>query len=912
MLLAHRALDLRSKMRSGAAASFLLAIFVFVSLSSMPVESAVASIDLGSEWMKVAVVNLKPGQSPISIVINEMSKRKSPALVGFNAGNRLVGEEAAGIAARYPNKVYSQFRDMIGKPYKYVKDIIDSLYLPFDLVEDSRGAAGFKTDDGVVYSAEELLAMILRYGMGLAESHTRSPIKDAVISVPPYFGQAERRGVLQAAQLAGINVLSLINEHSGAALQYGIDKDFSNNSGHVIFYDMGSRNTYAALVYFSAYNTKEFGKTVFVNQFQIKDVSWKTNLGGQNMELRLVEHFADEFNKELGNGADVRNSPKAMAKLKKQVKRTKEILSTNTVAPLSVESLYDEQDFRSTISREKFEEICEDLWEQSLLPVEEILKHSNLTVDDVLAIELIGGATRVPKLQAKLQEFLRRKDLDKHLDADEAIALGSSLLAANLSDGIKLNRKLGMIDGSSYGFMVELTGVDLVKDESTHFLLVPRMKKMPIKLFRSIKHSKDFDVSLSYDGAYELPPGVSSAKFVEFSVSGLAEAAERYSTRNLSSPIKATMHFSLSRSGLISFDRAEAVIELSEWVEVPKNIKTSETNATNSLNAIENLNLSAEGSPMDFKDSKKESMDIDNEPNSGINAEVKDNVAVETEKVLKRRTFKVPLKIVEKQIAPGILSKEMFLEVKTRLDDLDKKDLERRRTAELKNSLEEYIYSIREKLDDNEEIKKISSEDELGLFEEKLSEAQDWLYTDGEDASANEFKKRLDSLKAIGDPIFFRLSELTARPTAYESAHNYLVDIQKVVDNWEKNKPWLPKSRVDEILSDADKFDSWLKEKEALQKMTSQLITPVITSEEIYDRVSEIQDKISSVNRIPKPKTKVEKAPKEEESISQENSTNASKLAPDKNSTQKDQSTEESSKSPSTNLEAEPELHDEL
>lgn len=905
--------DLRSKMRSGAAASLLITIFLLVFLSATPVDSAVASIDLGSEWMKVAVVNLKPGQSPISIVINEMSKRKSPALVGFNAGNRLVGEEAAGITARYPNKVYSQVRDMIGKPYRYVKDLIDSLYLPFDLVEDSRGAAGFKADDGVVYSAEELLAMILRYGMGLAESHTRSPIKDAVITVPPYFGQAERRGLLQAAHLAGINVLSLVNEHSGAALQYGIDKDFSNESRHVIFYDMGSRNTYAALVYFSAYNAKEFGKTVSVNQFQVKDVRWKSNLGGQNMELRLVEHFADEFNKQLGNEVDVRNFPKAMAKLKKQVKRTKEILSANTVAPLSVESLYDERDFRSTISREKFEELCEDLWEQSLLPVKEVLKHSDLKIDDIYAVELIGGATRVPKLQSKLQEFLRRNDLDKHLDADEAIVLGSSLLAANLSDGIKLNRKLGMIDGSSYGYVVELNGTDLVKDDSTQFLLVPRMKKMPIKLFRSIKHNKDFDVSISYESAYELPPGVSSPKFVEFSVSGLTETTERYLARNLSSPIKATLHFSLSRSGVISLDRAEAVIEVSEWVEVPKNIKTVESNASNALNATGNLNLSTEGSPADVKEYKQESQNADNETNSSdINGEVIDNVRVETEKVLKKKTFKVPLKIVEKQIAPGILSKEMLFEVKTRLEELDKKDRERRRTAELKNSLEEYIYSTREKLEDNEEIMKISSMDELRLFGEKLSEAQDWLYTDGEDASANEFKERLDSLKAIGDPIFFRLSELTARPAAYESAQAYLGGIQKVVDNWENNKPWLPKSRVDEILNDADKIKSWLQEKETLQKKTSPFITPAITSEEIYNRVSELQDKISSVNRIPKPKPKVEKAPKEEEAITKENSTNASHSASDENSAQKDQSAEESSSSPASNVDAEPELHDEL
>ncbi|KAI3765894.1 hypothetical protein L2E82_15940 [Cichorium intybus] len=234
------------------------------------------------------------------------------------------------------------------------QQILDSLYLPFNVVEDSRGGVGIKIDDGVtVYSAEELTALILGYALKLAEFHSKVPMKDAVIAVPPYFGQAEQKDLLQAAQLAGLNALSLVNEHSGAALQYGIDKDFSNGSRHVIFYDMGSSSTYAALVYFPAYNTKEYGKTIAANQFQVKDVRRDPELGGQNLELRLVEYFAEEFNKQVGNGVDVRNSPKAMAKLKKRVKRTKEILGANSAAPISIESLLDDRDFRSTITRQK-------------------------------------------------------------------------------------------------------------------------------------------------------------------------------------------------------------------------------------------------------------------------------------------------------------------------------------------------------------------------------------------------------------------------------------------------------------------------------------------------------------------------------------------------------------------------------
>ncbi|KAM5580218.1 heat shock 70 kDa protein 17 [Rosa sericea] len=870
-----------------------------------PAQSAVMSIDLGSEWLKVAVVNLKRGQSPISVAINEMSKRKTPVLVAFHSGDRLMGEEAAGLVARYPEKVFSQARELIGKPFSHGKSFLDSLYLPFDVTEDSRGTVSFKIDDKVTtYSAEELVAMILGYAANLAEFHSKVEIKDAVITVPPYFGQAERKGLVRAAQLAGINVLSLINEHSGAALQYGIDKNFSNESRHVIFYDMGTSSTYAALVYFSAYNAKEFGKTVSVNQFQVKDVRWNPELGGQNLELRLVEHFADEFNKQVGNGVDVRKSPKAMAKLKKQVKRTKEILSANTMAPISVESLYDDRDFRSTITREKFEELCEDLWEKSLVPVKEVLKHSGLKVDELYAVELIGGATRVPKLQAKLQEFLGRKELDRHLDADEAIVLGAALHAANLSDGIKLNRKLGMVDGSSYGFVLELDGPDLLKDDSTRQLLVPRMKKLPSKMFRSFTHSKDFEVLLAYENEALLPPGATSPLFAKYAVSGLTDASEKYASRNLSSPIKASLHFSLSRSGILSFDRADAVVEITEWVEVPKKNLTVENGTTVSPN------ISSETGAQNSSAESNDNLKTDGGNSNASNATVEEQGSTDLgiEKKLKKRTFRVALKIVEKTVGPAMApSKESLAEAKRKLEELDKKDAERRRTAELKNNLEGYIYATKEKLETLEELEKISTSEERQTLIGKLDEVQEWLYMDGEDATASEFQERLDMLKANGDPIFFRFKELSARPEAVKHARKYLVELQQIVNGWESNKSWLPKDRITEVLSDADKLKTWLDEKEAEQKKTPGFNTPVFTSEDVYMKVFDLQEEVDSINRIPKPKPKVEKPTSNETESTGEKAedSNTGEKAKDSNTTAESSSQDDRTGS-------EPEGHDEL
>ncbi|CAH9072916.1 unnamed protein product [Cuscuta epithymum] len=887
--------------------AFHIGIFLsLILLNSICSHAAVSSVDLGSESLKVAVVNLKPGQPPISIAINEMSKRKTPSLVSFLSGERLIGEEASGLLARYPDKVFSHLRELIGKPYHHVIKYLDSLHLHYDVFpEESRNVAAFRTENGN-FTAEELVAMLLKYAVGLAETHVRvGTVKDAVITVPPYMGVAERNGLLTAAQLAGVNVLALVNEHSGAALQYGIDKDFSNGSRHVIFYDMGAGSTYAALVYFSAYNSKEFGRTASVNQFQVKDVRWDAELGGEHFELRLVEHFADEFNRELGNGIDVRKSPKAMAKLKKQVKRTKEILSANTAAPISVESLYDDRDFRSTITREKFEELCEDLWEKAIVPLKEVLKNSGLKIEEIYAVELIGGGTRVPKLQAKLQEFLGRKELDKHLDADEAVVLGASLHAANLSDGIKLNRKLGMIDGSTYGFTINIDGLDLPKDESTNQFLIPRMKKLPSKLFRSIIHDKDFEVSLAYESKDLLPPGTTSLIFAQYAVGGLADAKEKYAARNISAPIKTNLHFSLSRSGTFSMDRADSVIEISEWVEVPRKNLTVEDSTSTSANNT------SEGS-----DGKLDEEGVSSDSFNTTASNASSPTDLVAEKKLKKRTFRVPLKITEKIVGPGMsLSEKSLGEAKFKLEELDRKDAERRRTAELKNNLEGYIYNTREKIE-SEEFEKIATEQERKLYIERLDEVQEWLYTDGEDALATEFEKHLDTLKAIGDPIFHRYNELTARPAASGHARQYLTELQQIVHRWESDKSWLPRARIDEVLEEAEQLKNWLNKKEAEQDKTPRHGTPAFTSEEVYNKLFALQDKVAKVNKIPKPKPKVEK-PVTSETESSKEKENAN--SPPEESSLKEETVEsertdgddKTSTEPNTNSQ-QPESHDEL
>eukprot|EP00250_Pteridium_aquilinum_P012505 c20765_g2_i1 orf=168-2876(-) len=834
-------------------------------LLAWTVESAVLSVDLGSEWMKVAVVNIKPGQSPISIAINEMSKRKSPSLVAFSGGDMLVGEAAAGISARYPERVYSQLQHLVGKRFQDVKQYLDSQYLPYDTVEGKNGGVSIRIDDGEsLFSSEELLAILLSYAKSLGEAHAKTVIRDAVIAVPAYLGQTERECITVAAELGGLNVLALVNQHSGVALQYGIDKDFFEEPKHVLFYDMGAKGVYAALIYYSTYTVKEFGKNKTVNQFQVKEVSWDASLGGYTMEKRLLEYCVDLFNQEIGGGIDIRNFPKALAKLKKQVKRTKEILSANTEATLSVEGLHDDRDFRTVITRKKFEELCEDLWGQALVPIKRVLHSSQLSVDQLHSVELIGGATRVPKLQSVLSDFLGEKGHDRHLDADEAIVLGAALHAANLSDGIKMNRKLGMIDGITYGLSMKiesLVSASANVEDNKYDLVVPRLKKLPSKVFKSSSNSNDFKVFLSYDPAETLPPGISSNEIAVFEVSGVTEAYSKYGSRNLSSPMKTNLHFSLSRSGVLSFDRAETVVEFSEWVEVPvKNKTINETKTT-----LEKPDLSSEtgGSGPEGNSKAEDGATVENSNTTDTKDFLNSTAPVQEvimEKKLRKRTIRVPLKI--KDVSVGLvrpMSKDARLEAVLRLDKINRQEEEKRMTAEAKNSLESYIYSMKEKLESTDGIDKVTTEEQRDRFREELTAAEDWLYE--EETTASEYKKKLDSLKAVGDSMFLRLTELVSRPAAVDFALTYIGDIKETVDGWTKSKPWISENKKDELLESADGLQKWLAEKQVEQQKKDAHEDPAFLSDDVYTKVSKLEQKLSKLSKTPKPKVEVEKKP---------------------------------------------------
>ncbi|XP_067129315.1 hypoxia up-regulated protein 1-like [Centruroides vittatus] len=424
---------------------------------------AVMSVDLGTEWMKVAIVS--PGV-PMEIALNHESQRKTPVIVAFRDNERYLGESAATIRVRFPDKAYSHFLELLGK--KADSPIVQLFQKNFPYynitTHEKRGTVILHHPDNMSFLPEELVAMILRHAQEIATSAAGQPVKDAVITVPPYFNQAERRAVLQAADLAGIKVLQIINSNTAVALNYGVfrRKDFNETPSNILFFDMGAGNTIATIASYQMVKTKDKGYAETNPVVTIKGVGFDRTLGGLAMQLKLQHYLAESFNKQKKTSQDVFQNNRAMAKLLKEAGRLQKVLSANTDHIAQVEGLLNDVDFKLTITRGEFEDLCSDLFERVQNPVKMALESSGMVMDEIDQVILAGAATRTPRVQQKLLEIVKKPELGKNINTDEAAALGAAYQAAYLSKGFKV-KTFVVKDANIYPIQVDFQERDRLR-----------------------------------------------------------------------------------------------------------------------------------------------------------------------------------------------------------------------------------------------------------------------------------------------------------------------------------------------------------------------------------------------------------------------------------------------------------------
>uniref|UniRef100_A0A2K5QMM0 Hypoxia up-regulated protein 1 n=1 Tax=Cebus imitator TaxID=2715852 RepID=A0A2K5QMM0_CEBIM len=528
---------------------------------------AVMSVDLGSESMKVAIV--KPGV-PMEIVLNKESRRKTPVIVTLKENERFFGDSAASMAIKNPKATLRYFQHLLGKQADNPHVALYQARFPeHELTFDpQRQTVHFQISPQLQFSPEEVLGMILNYSRSLAEDFAEQPIKDAVITVPVFFNQAERRAVLHAARMAGLKVLQLINDNTATALSYGVfrRKDINTTAQNIMFYDMGSGSTVCTIVTYQTVKTKEAGMQP---QLQIRGVGFDRTLGGLEMELRLREHLAGLFNEQRKGqrGKDVRENPRAMAKLLREANRLKTVLSANADHMAQIEGLMDDVDFKAKVTRVEFEELCADLFERVPGPVQQALQSAEMSLDEIEQVILVGGATRVPKVQEVLLKAVGKEELGKNINADEAAAMGAVYQAAVLSKAFKV-KPFVVRDAVVYPILVEFTR-EVEEEPGVHSLkhnkrvLFSRMGPYPQrKVITFNRYSHDFNFHINYGDLGFLGPEdlrvFGSQNLTTVKLKGVGDSFKKY-TDYESKGIKA--HFNLDESGVLSLDRVESVFE---------------------------------------------------------------------------------------------------------------------------------------------------------------------------------------------------------------------------------------------------------------------------------------------------------------------------------------------------------------
>jgi heat shock protein 1/8 len=385
-------------------------------------EDVVIGIDLGTTYSCVGVWK----NEMVEIIPNDQGNRTTPSYVAFTDNERLIGESAKYQSSSNPENTIFDIKRIIGRKFSDKSVQEDLKHLPFRIIPDQNDKPLIEVSflgKQHLFSPEEISAMILSRLREFAETHLGHPVKNAVITVPAYFNDSQRQATKNAGIIAGLNVVRMINEPTAAALAYGLNKDERN----VLIFDLGGGTFDVSLL------------TIDNDIFEVKATAGDTHLGGEDFDNKIVEYFIEEFKKKTKK--DISGNERSKRRLKTVSERAKRALSTQIQSFIEVDGLYEGIDFYSSITRAKFEDICYDYFRSTLIPVQQVIDDSKIPKENIKDIVLVGGSSRIPKIQQLLTEFFEGKQLNKTINPDEAIAYGASIQGAILS-GMHKSKKL--------------------------------------------------------------------------------------------------------------------------------------------------------------------------------------------------------------------------------------------------------------------------------------------------------------------------------------------------------------------------------------------------------------------------------------------------------------------------------------